>query len=445
MKNKIGFISLGCCKNLVDAEHMITLLQTNGYEIVSNFEDSDLIVVNTCGFINPSIKESIDTIKESLDTGKLVVVTGCLGARNAFIKDQFNHPNLVGITGPQDYDQVNDLILSALPLQNNKHNCFKDAPVPGTKLTPSHYSYLKISEGCSNHCSFCAIPSLRGKMISRPINEIMYEADRLIERGNKELIVVAQDTLAYGRDLNYSEAFYQNKKFKSDIISLIDFLAQKNIWIRLHYLYPYKIIDQIIPYMQDGGIIPYLDIPFQHSSPHILKLMRRPGNIEQLAEKILTWKKAIPDLCIRTSCIVGFPDETEEDFQHLLSFIQEVKLDRVGCFIYSNVDGVKANDLPHQIPEEVKAERYDQFMEIQQKLSLEHMTQKIGSVQEAIVDQIDYEEQVIITRSKYDSPEIDGQIYIPYDQHQIDLLPKIGEIIKTKIYDANEYDLFGEL
>ena len=424
MKNRIGFISLGCCKNLVDAERMITLLQSNGYSIASSTGDSDLIVVNTCGFINPSIVESTEAIKEALDTGKPVVVTGCLGARKEFLQQQFRRVNLVGITGPQDYDGVNRMICEALPLNNGRHNCFRDAPVPGTKLTPSHYAYLKISEGCSNHCSFCAIPGLRGKMISRPIDEIMYEADRLIERGTSELIVVAQDTMAYGRDLPDLKRSYGGREYSSDIISLVDFLAEKDIWVRLHYLYPYNTIDSLIPYMQDGKIIPYLDIPFQHSSPRILKLMRRPGNIERLADRILEWKEKIPELCIRTSCIVGFPGET---------------------FIYSNVDGVKANELPDQISEEVKQERYDRFMEVQQKISLENMNRKIGSIQEAVVDDIDREEQVIITRSKFDSPEIDGQIYIPYDSDQTALLPQIGEHIRTRIYDANEYDLFGEL
>ena len=377
MKNRIGFISLGCCKNLVDAERMITLLQSNGYSIASSTGDSDLIVVNTCGFINPSIVESTEAIKEALDTGKPVVVTGCLGARKEFLQQQFSRHNLVGITGPQDYDGVNRMICEALPLNNGRHNCFRDAPVPGTKLTPSHYAYLKISEGCSNHCSFCAIPGLRGKMISRPIDEIMYEADRLIERGTSELIVVAQDTMAYGRDLPDLKRSYGGREYSSDIISLVDFLAEKDIWVRLHYLYPYNTIDSLIPYMQDGKIIPYLDIPFQHSSPRILKLMRRPGNIERLADRILEWKEKIPELCIRTSCIVGFPGETEDDFENLLDFIRKVRLDRVGCFIYSNVDGVKANELPDQISEEVKQERYDRFMEVQQKISLENMNRKM--------------------------------------------------------------------
>ena len=445
MKNRIGFISLGCCKNLVDAEHMITLLQKNGYRIAGNYQDSDLIVVNTCGFINPSIEESVESIREALDTGKPVVVTGCLGARHSYLSQLFNHPNLVGITGPQNYDEVNRLICSALPLNNGKSFCFSEAPVPGTKLTPAHYSYVKISEGCSNHCSFCAIPGLRGKMISRPIDEIMYEVDRLIDRGNRELIIVAQDTLAYGRDLPKEKRVYQGTEYTSDIISLVDFLARKDVWVRLHYLYPYNTIEKLLPYMKDGEIIPYLDIPFQHSSPDILKLMKRPGNIEQLADRILSWKEQIPELCIRTSCIVGFPGETEKDFRNLLDFIEKVKLDRVGCFKYSNVDGVKAGELPNQISEEVKEERYCRFMEIQQKISLENMKKKIGTVQEAIVDDIDYEEQVIITRSRFDSPEIDGQIYIPYDKDQSSRLPEIGSIIRTEIYDANEYDLFGEL
>lgn len=444
MHNKIGFISLGCCKNLVDAERMITILKCNGYDIVPNYEDADLIVINTCGFINPSIDESISTIQESLTTEKKVVVTGCLGTRAEFIKQHFpNNSNLVAITGPQNYDKVNEIIKKVLPLDIPQKCQYSSMPIPGVKLTPPHYAYLKISEGCSNKCSFCAIPSLRGKMISRPINEIMFETEQLISEGYKELMVVAQDTLTYGKDLKNVQVEYKNKSYQSNIITLVDFLSKQDIWVRLHYLYPYATIDKLIPYMKDSSIIPYLDMPLQHSSPNILKLMRRPGNIDRIADKILEWKENIPSLCIRTSFIVGFPGETDTDFENLLNFIQKVKLHRVGCFKFSNVYGVDANNLPNQITEEVKQERYNKFMEIQQQISTNLLKQYVGTTIDAIIDDIDYEEQVIIARSKYDSPDIDGQVYIPYDKGT--KLPKIGDIVKTQIYDSNEYDIFGEL
>lgn len=443
MQNKIGFISLGCCKNLVDAERIMTVLTYNGYEIVGNYQDANLLIINTCGFINPSIDESFDAIKEALSTGKKIVITGCLGTRSEFILQNFPEDQIVGVTGPHSYDQVFELVKKTLPLNRNKYLCHAQVPNPGVKLTPNHYSYLKISEGCSNKCSFCAIPYLRGPMISRTIDSVMSETDKLLDRGVKEIMVVAQDTIDYGRDINYQKAIYQGKEYNSDFLTLIDFLSKKDAWVRLHYLYPYPTINKIIPYLKDTAIIPYLDMPIQHSAINVLKKMRRPGNVERVADDILSWKEQVPDLCIRTSFIVGFPGETEEDFNNLLEFIKMVRLDRVGCFKYSDVYGVKANDFPDQIPEKIKQERYDAFMQIQQKISAEIMQKKIGLTMPVIVDDIDTDEKVIISRSRFDSPEIDGQVYIPYEDN--DLIPEIGSITKVKIYDANEYDLFGTL
>ncbi len=443
MENKIGFISLGCCKNLVDAERIMTLLTYNGYEIVGNYQDANLVIINTCGFINPSIDESFASIEEALGTGRKIVITGCLGARKEFIRENFPQQQIVGITGPHSYDEVYHLVQDALPIKSDHNLCHEQVPNPGIKLTPKHYSYLKISEGCSNKCSFCAIPYLRGPMISRSIDSVMAETDILIERGVKELMVVAQDTADYGRDIGFKNVNYHGKEYKTDFITLVDYLSKKEAWIRLHYLYPYPTLNKIIPYMKDSSIIPYLDMPLQHSSPAVLKKMRRPGNVDRVADDILSWKDQLPELCIRTSFIVGFPGETDADFENLLEFIKKVRLDRVGCFKYSNVHGVKANDYPDQISEEIKEERYNAFMEVQQEISAKIMQAKVGSQMPIIIDDIDTEEKVLIARSRFDSPEIDGQVYVPYEDN--DIIPEVGSIVPVKIYDANEYDLFGTL
>lgn len=442
MKNKIGFVSLGCCKNLVDAERIITQLTCNGYQITHNYQTANLVIINTCGFINPSIDESFDAIREALDAGCRIIITGCLGARKSFLQKNFPEEQIVGITGPHSYDEVYRLVQQALPIPGDRHLCHQDVPNPGIKLTPDHYAYLKISEGCSNKCTFCAIPYLRGPMISRPVDSIMAETDALLERGVKELMVVAQDTADYGRDINFQKAVYQGKEYTSDFLTLVDFLSRKDVWVRLHYLYPYPSLKKIIPYLKDSAIVPYLDIPLQHSSPEILKKMHRPGNITRVAEDILSWKEQVPDLCIRTSFIVGFPGETDADFENLLDFIRKVRLDRVGCFCYSNVHGVKANDYPDQIPENIKNERYNAFMKVQQEISAEIMKSKIGQEMPVIVDNVDREEKVIIARSRFDSPDIDGNVFIPYEKD--DIVPDPGSIIKAEIYDAGEYDLYGK-
>lgn len=443
MRNRIGFISLGCCKNLVDAERIMTLLTSNGYVIAGNYAASDLIIINTCGFINPSIQESFDSIGEALETGKKIVITGCLGARAAFIRDHYPQSSIVGITGPHSYNAVFDLVKNALPLPRKTFLDISQVPNPGVKLTPPHYSYLKISEGCSNKCTFCAIPHLRGPMVSRQIADVMGETDRLIARGAKEIMVVAQDTLDYGRDIGFAESLYKGVNFRADFMTLLDFLSRKDAWIRLHYLYPYPVIRKIIPYLKNTSIVPYLDMPLQHASPDVLKRMRRPGNMDRLAESILAWREEIPDLCIRSTFIVGFPGETDDDFRQLLDFIGKVKMQRVGCFQYSPVHGVAANDLPDQIPDQVKEERWNIFMQEQQKISLELMRDKIGSLQDAIVDEYDEEEGLLVARTRYDSPEIDGNIFIP---DTADLgAGAVGKVLKVRVTDADEYDLRGEL
>lgn len=442
MKNKIGFISLGCCKNLVDAERIMTVLQCNGYKIVPNYEESDLIIINTCGFINPSIDESFESITEAIETGKKIIITGCLGRRAEFIRENFTSSQIAGITGPHSYDEVFELVSKTLPLRRKNILYAADVPNPGIKLTPSHYAYLKISEGCSNKCSFCTIPFLRGPMKSRKIDDIMGETDRLIENGVQEIMVVAQDTLDYGRDLNYETGIYNGKEYKSDFLSLLEFLSQKDIWVRLHYLYPYPLLKRIIPYLKDTAIVPYLDIPLQHSSPDVLKRMRRPGNISRIADEINSWKEEVPDLCIRSSFIVGFPGETEKDFENLLEFIQEAKLQRVGCFRYSDVYGVAANNFEDQIPEEVKEERWNRFMQVQKNISDELMASKIGQEMDIIVDDVESDDAALICRSKYDSPEIDGNVFVEKSEITEELIP--GDIFRVRITEAEEYDLWGE-
>ena len=442
MNNTVGFVSLGCCKNLVDAERILTLLTVNGYRTAASAEEADLVVINTCGFINPSIDESFEAIQEMLDLGKRIIITGCLGKRADFIREHFPSDLICGITGPHSYDEVFSLITQILPPGRKRLICHADAPCPGIKLTPPHYAYLKISEGCSNKCTFCAIPYLRGPMISRNIADVMQEADLLLERGVRELLVVAQDTLDYGRDLNFAPGTYQGRSHETSFMALLDFLSRKDAWIRLHYLYPYPLIRKIIPYLRDTAVVPYLDIPLQHSSPSVLRRMRRPGNTERMLEEILSWKEQIPDLCIRSSFIVGFPGETEEDFLGLLDFIRNARLERVGCFPYSSVWGVQANDLPDQVPPEVRQERHDRFMEVQQEISVQLLREKIGRTLEVIADSYDQEEETLICRTRYDSPEIDGCLYISCAPEEGQ--SRIGTVFPAKVTGSDEYDLYGE-
>lgn len=447
MKNKIGFISLGCCKNLVDAERMMTLLAKNGYQITGDADKSDLVVINTCGFLNSAVKESMDTIGEMLDSGKRVLVTGCLAARDEFIREVFSgSEGLKAIRRAQDYDGVLSAIKEILPLGIKMPECaYGDLEFPGLKLTPPHYGYLKISEGCSNKCSFCAIPALRGPMHSRPADDVLKEAYRMAERGMKEIIIVAQDTMRYGRDIAYEERKFKGKTIKSDIFSLLDGLKDIDAWVRLHYLYPYPDVAKLLPLMKDSPILPYLDVPFQHVSKNVLKNMSRPGNTERLLEDILAWREEIPDLCVRSSFIVGFPGETEKDFYELLEFIKKARLDRVGCFAYSNVNGVRANDLEGQISEDEKLRRQDEFMKVQMEISASRLAEKVGTEQQCLLDEIDEENALLVCRSKFDSPEIDGNVLIPYDPEQENLqLPKIGALLETTIDQSDEYDLIGD-
>lgn len=432
---KIGFISLGCPKALVDSENILTALKAEGYEIVNNYDNAELVVVNTCGFIDSAVEESMNAIGDALAENGKVIVTGCLGAKEGVITTQY--PNVLGVTGPHATQEVLNLIHQHLP---KPHDPFTDLiPPQGIKLTPKHYAYLKISEGCNNSCSFCIIPSMRGKLDSYRVGDVLSQAQKLVDAGVKELLVVSQDTGAYGSDKKYLTGFYDGRPLKTKFQDLCQELGKLGVWIRLHYLYPYPHIDEIIPLMADGKILPYLDIPFQHASPRILKAMKRPGNIEGLLERIASWKKQCPDLTIRSTFIVGFPGETEEDFQQLLDFLDKAQLDKVGCFKYSPVDGASANELSDPVPEEIKEERYHRFMQHQQVISLAKLKAKIGTTLPIIID--DVSRKIITGRSKYDAPEIDGLVYIKNMGQYPEI--KIGDIIDVEIIDSQDYDLYA--
>lgn len=431
----IGFVSLGCPKALVDSENILTALKAEGYEIVNSYNNADLVVVNTCGFIDSAVEESMNAIGEALKENGKVLVTGCLGAKEGVIETKY--PNVLGVTGPHATQEILNLIHKHVP---KPHDPFIDlVPPQGVKLTPKHYAYLKISEGCNNTCSFCIIPSMRGKLDSYPIGDVLNQAQKLVEAGVKELLVVSQDTGAYGVDKKYVMGFHNGRPVKTKFIDLCQELAKLGVWTRLHYVYPYPHIDDVIPLMADGKILPYLDIPFQHASPRILKLMKRPGNVDGLLERIKNWREVCPDLAIRSTFIVGFPGETEEDFQMLLDFLTVAQLEKVGCFKYSPVDGAPANEIENAVPEEIKEERYHRFMQHQQKISLAKLQAKVGTSIDMIVDEVS--RKFIIGRSKYDAPEIDGLIYIKnlgqYDNIQV------GDIIKAKIIDSKDYDLYA--
>lgn len=433
---KIGFISLGCPKALVDSENILTHLKAEGYDVVNTYNDADLVVVNTCGFIDTAVEESLATIGEALSENGKVIVTGCLGAKEGVVETKY--PNVLGVTGPHATQEVLNLIHLHVP---QPHDPFTDlVPPQGIKLTPKHYAYLKISEGCNNTCSFCIIPSMRGKLDSYPIGEILNQAEKLVKAGVKELLVVSQDTAAYGSDQKYVTGFYNGRPVKTKFLDLCQELAKLDVWVRLHYVYPYPHIDDIIPLMAAGKILPYLDIPFQHASPRILKAMKRPGNVGGLLERIANWRELCPDLAIRSTFIVGFPGETEEDFQMLLDFLTIAQLEKVGCFKYSDVDGAGANQLEAHVSEDVKEERYHRFMQHQQTISLAKLQGKIGKIMPMIVDEVT--RKVIVGRSKYDAPEIDGLIYIKnmgqYDQIQV------GEIIDVEIIASKDYDLYAK-
>jgi len=435
MSQKVGFISLGCPKALVDSERILTELRKDGYEIVPSYDDADMVVVNTCGFIDSAKQESLDTIGEALNENGKVIVTGCMGANQNDITDV--HPNVLDVSGPHAYEQVVSAVHEHLP-PSREHNPYLDLmPPTGIKLTPRHYAYLKISEGCNHRCTFCIIPSFRGDLVSRPVNEVLEEAHGLASSGVKELLVISQDTSAYGIDKKYKTEFHQGTPVKTKMLDMCEQLGKLGIWVRLHYVYPYPHVDDIIPLMAEGKILPYLDIPFQHGSPKILKAMKRPGSIENTLSRIKQWRSICPEITIRSTFIIGFPGETEEDFQLLLDFIREAKLDRVGAFEYSPVDGAKANELENQVPNHIKAERKERFMQVQAEISTKLLKKKIGQTVEVIIDEVD--DEGAIGRTKADAPEIDGLIYLNGEkQHQA------GDIINAKITHSDQHDLWAE-
>ena len=436
----IGFVSLGCPKNLVDSERILTELRTDGYNIVPSYENVDLVIVNTCGFIDSAVQESLEAIGEALEENGRVIVTGCLGAKEDQIRQV--HPKVLEVSGPHSYETVMAQVHKYVP--KPEHNPYTSlVPKQGVKLTPKHYAYLKISEGCDHRCTFCIIPSLRGDLESRSITQVLDEAKRLADAGVKELLVVSQDTSAYAMDTQRKEggvktAFWNGMPIKNDLMTLCKQLGKLGIWVRLHYVYPYPHVDDLIPLMAEGLLLPYLDIPLQHASPKILKAMKRPGKIDRTLERIKQWREICPDLTLRSTFIVGFPGETEEDFQMLLDFLKEAQLDRVGCFKFSPVEGAPATEMADQVPEDVKEERFHRFMQLQQEISAERLKQKIGQTLDVIVDEID--DEGIIGRTKADAPEVDGLVYI---ENLSGTPVKVGEVIKVTITHSDEYDLWG--
>lgn len=433
---KVGFVSLGCPKALVDSERILTQLRMEGYQVVPTYEDADVVVVNTCGFIDSAKAESLDTIGEAIAENGKVIVTGCMGVDESVIRSV--HPSVLAVTGPHQYEQVVNAVHDAAPPKLDHNPLIDLVPPQGIKLTPRHYAYLKISEGCNHSCSFCIIPSMRGKLVSRPVGDVLDEAQRLAKAGVKELLVISQDTSAYGVDIKYRTGFWNGQPVKTRMTELCQALSSLGVWVRLHYVYPYPHVDEIIPLMAEGKILPYLDIPFQHASPKILKLMKRPAFEDKTLARIKKWREQCPDLIIRSTFIVGFPGETEEDFQYLLDWLTEAQLDRVGCFQYSPVEGAPANLLDAAIvPEDVKQERWDRFMAHQQAISAARLQMKIGKEIEVLIDEVD--EQGFVGRSFFDAPEIDGNVFV---ESNLDLKP--GDKIMCRVVDADEYDLWAE-
>lgn len=431
---RVGFISLGCPKALVDSEQILTRLRTEGYQVSPNYKDSDLVIVNTCGFIDAAVEESLDSIGEALAENGKVIVTGCLGARQDEILAR--HPQVLKITGAHATDEVLEAVHEHLP---PAHNPFLELlPPQGIKLTPKHYAYLKISEGCNHRCTFCIIPSMRGDLVSRPLDDVMVEAEKLAGAGVKELLIVSQDTSAYGLDLRYQSRSWRGRDYQTRFKDLAAALGELGIWVRMHYVYPYPHVDDVVPLMADGKILPYLDIPFQHASSRILKLMKRPAAAENNLERIRVWRDICPDLTIRSTFIVGFPGETEREFEELLQFLTEAQMDRVGCFAYSPVKGAAANALPDAVAEEVKQERLARFMEHQAAISAERLKRRIGNRETVLVDEV--VEEGAVARSRSDAPEIDGQVFIDGASHL-----QVGEFVDVEIEDADEYDLWARL
>ncbi|SHF32338.1 ribosomal protein S12 methylthiotransferase [Microbulbifer donghaiensis] len=433
---KVGFVSLGCPKATVDSERILTQLRTEGYQLVPSYEDADVVVVNTCGFIDSAKAESLDAIGEALAENGRVIVTGCMGVEEEHIRQV--HPSVLAVTGPQQYEQVVNAVHEVVPPQVD-HDPFVDlVPPQGIKLTPRHYAYLKISEGCNHSCSFCIIPSMRGKLASRPVGDVLSEAERLVKSGVQELLVISQDTSAYGVDLKYKLDFWDGRPVKTRMLELCEALSSMGVWVRLHYVYPYPNVDDVIPLMAEGKLLPYLDIPFQHASPKVLKAMKRPAFEDKTLARIKKWREICPELTIRSTFIVGFPGETEQDFQYLLDWLTEAQLDRVGCFKYSPVDGAPANELEGAVPEEVKQERWERFMAHQQQISAARLQRKIGREIEVLIDEVD--EEGAIGRSSADAPEIDGMVYLNGEQS---LQP--GDKVNVRVTHADEYDLWAEL
>jgi ribosomal protein S12 methylthiotransferase len=431
---RVGFVSLGCPKATVDSERILTQLRSEGYLISSSYQDSDLVVVNTCGFIDSAVEESLDAIGEALAENGKVIVTGCLGAKGSVVKDA--HPKVLAITGPHATDEVMEVVHQHLP---KPHDPYSDlVPPQGIRLTPKHFAYLKISEGCNHRCTFCIIPSLRGDLVSRPVGEVMQEAQNLVGSGVNELLVISQDTSAYGVDVKYRTGFWGGRPLKTRMTELAVALGELGVWVRLHYVYPYPHVDEVIPLMAEGKILPYLDIPFQHANKRILKLMKRPANAENVLERIKMWREICPEITLRSTFIVGFPGETEEEFEELLDFLEEAQLDRVGAFMYSPVEGAVANELADHIPPEVQEERLGRLMQLQAEISAERLKRKIGKTMKVLIDEVD--EEGAIARSSADAPDIDGVVYINEGQEL-----EVGQFVTVRITNSDEHDLWGEI
>ncbi len=433
---KIGFVSLGCPKALVDSEQILTQLRAEGYDTSSTYEDADLVVINTCGFIDSAVAESLDAIGEALAENGKVIVTGCLGAKEGGDVIKKAHPRVLAVTGPHALPEVMAAVHMHLP---QPHDPFTSlVPAQGIRLTPRHYAYVKISEGCNHRCTFCIIPSMRGDLVSRPVNQVMQEAENLVHAGVKELLIISQDTSAYGVDVKYRTGFWQGRPLKTRMTELVRALGEFGVWVRLHYVYPYPHVDEVIPLMAEGKILPYLDVPFQHASPRILKAMKRPASSENNLARIMQWREVCPDITLRSTFIVGFPGETEAEFEQLMEFLQEAQLDRVGCFAYSPVEGAVANALPDHIPEEIKEERRARFMAVQEKISTARLIRKIGKRTTVLVDEV--QKRIAIARSAADAPEIDGVVYITNAK---DVKP--GEFVEVEITSSDTHDLHAKV
>ena len=430
---RVGFVSLGCPKATVDSEHILTRLRAEGYIISPKYADSDLVVVNTCGFIDSAVAESLEAIGEALAENGKVIVTGCLGAKGNVVKE--THPKVLAVTGPHATDEVMEAIHAHLP---KLHDPYSDlVPPQGIRLTPKHYAYVKISEGCNHRCTFCIIPSMRGDLVSRPVGDVMQEAQNLVNAGVKELLVISQDTSAYGVDVKYRTGFWGGRPIKTRMTELVQAMGELGVWVRLHYVYPYPHVDEVIPLMTQGKILPYLDIPFQHANARILKLMKRPASSENVLTRIQQWRTICPDITLRSTFIVGFPGETEEEFEELLGFLKMAQLDRVGAFMYSPVEGAVANNLPDHIPLEIQQERLGRLMHLQEEISGERLAYKIGKTMQVLVDEVD--EEGAIARSSADAPEIDGLVYISNGQTL-----KTGDFVNVRITDSDVHDLWAE-